>query len=355
MRYLFTGGGTMGSVTPLLATIPELQRLDAAYEGLWVCTKTGPEAGLLQAEGMTVRTIASGKLRRYFSLHNLTDLFRILVGFGQAWRLLGEWRPDVVVTAGSFVAVPVVWAAALRRVPVHVHQLDIRPGLANKLAAPFAKSLSVSFEKSVGDYAKPQPVWTGNPVRAAILGADRAEAARFFELDLAARPTVLVLGGGTGAVALNELVALAVPQVDRELNLIHLTGRGKQPAVPPGHHNYRAYEYLHGQMGLAFAAADLVVTRAGMGTLTELAALQKPTVIVPMPSSHQEDNAVFFEQAGAAETWDERQLTPGKLAGQLIALTADAGRRQQLGQAIGALTQPNSAARLAAELLAAAR
>lgn len=340
----------MGSVTSLLAVIPELKRLDPEYAGLWVCTTTGPEAGLLRADGVAVQTISSGKLRRYFSWRNVTDLFRILWGLIQAWRLLGRWQPDLVVSAGSFVAVPVVWAAALRRIPVHVHQLDIRPGLANRLSAPFAQSLSVSFEKSVGDYDRPEPVWTGNPVRAAILTADRGEAAAYFDLDLSARPTVLVLGGGTGATALNQLVAGAVPLLDQHLNLIHVTGRGKGLTVAGEPANYRQYEYLHGQMGLAYAAADLVVTRAGMGTLTELAALKKPVVIVPMLASHQEDNADLFTQAGAALTLPESLTTSLSLADCLRQLAADTERQARLVKAIFGLTQPDSTARLAAQL-----
>ncbi len=354
MRIVFTGGGTLGSVTPLVAAAAELRRLDPGVRLDWIGTRTGPEAGVVAAAGLDFHAISSGKLRRYFSFANFIDPFRIAAGFFQALGLLGRLRPDAVVSAGGFVAVPAVWAAAVRRIPVHVHQEDIRPGLANKLTAPFAASVSVAFESSLKDFAGRHPVWTGNPVRAELFTGSRQEARRLFGLE-EGTPTVLVIGGGTGAGSLNELVRKALPGLIPAVQVLHLTGRGKlaPPADAPS--RYRQIEFLGDDMRHAYAAADLVVTRAGMGVLTELAALGLPAVIVPMPDSHQEDNAAFFGRAGAAEIVSEKSTFSKAFAEAIVRLAGDRPRLDALRAAMSRLNRPDAASAVARMIMAAAR
>ena len=353
-RIAFAGGGTLGSVTPLLAAAAAVRELEPAAEFLWIGTAGGPEAGLVAAAGIPFRAVSSGKLRRYLAWRNLTDLGRIVRGFCQCWRLFGRWRPDVLASAGSFVAVPAVWAARLRGVPVHVHQMDIRPGLANRLTAPFAASVSVAFESSLRDFASRRPVWTGNPVRAGLFTGSRTEARRLFHLE-ADLPTVLVMGGGTGAVSLNDLVRRAAPALTAGCQVIHLTGRGKAetPAALPA--RYHQLEFLAEDMRHAYAAADLVVTRAGMGALTELAALGLPTAIVPMPDSHQEENAAWFAARGAAVVWNEKGSTAEGLAGAVLGLLRDAPRLEGLRSSLKRLNRADAAQALARLILASAR
>ncbi len=346
MRVVFTGGGTLGSVTPLIAAAAALRAGDPGVELSWIGTRSGPEAATVGEAGITFRSVSSGKLRRYFSLNNFADLFRIAAGFFQALGLLGRLRPDVVVSAGGFVAVPVVWAAAARRIPVHVHQEDIRPGLANRLTAPFAASFSVAFEKSLKDFAKRRPVWTGNPVRAELFTGSRAEARRLFGLE-EGTPTVLVIGGGTGAGTLNQLVRAALPGLTPAVQVLHLTGRGKLDPLPGAPARYHPIDFLGADMRHAYAAADLVVTRAGMGVLTELAALGLPAVIVPMPDSHQEDNAAFFERAGAAVVISEKKTFSKAFGEAVVGLAADRPRLEALRAAMSRLNRSDAAAALA--------
>ena len=160
-RVLYVGGGTLGSVTPLLAVQEVLGR--EGVEGRWVGTAEGPERVLVESAGMEFVVLPSAKVRRYFSVQNVVDGFRFVAGVWRAFRILGAWRPDVVVSAGSFVAVPVVIAAWLRGVPVHMHQLDLVPGLANRLSKPFASSVSVSFPELVAKFSG--SVMTGTPIR----------------------------------------------------------------------------------------------------------------------------------------------------------------------------------------------
>ncbi|OGL72913.1 hypothetical protein A3C96_00965 [Candidatus Uhrbacteria bacterium RIFCSPHIGHO2_02_FULL_60_10] len=349
MRFLFTGGGTLGSVTPLLAVAEEIRAVLPVAEILWVGTADGPESRLVGESGLTFRAVSAGRFRRYFTLRNVADLWRIARGFFEARRLLREYRPAVVVSAGGFVAVPVVWAAATLKIPVHVHQLDLRPGLANRLSLPFARSLSVSFEKSLRDFRRPAPVWTGTPVRRSLWSGDRQAAAKIFNLESDV-PTVLVTGGGTGAAALNDLVRRAAPAIAGRAQILHLTGLGKAVPWPDDRGRYRQREFLTGEMVQAYALADLVVTRAGIGALAEIAALGKPAVIVPIAGSHQEENAAYFAAAGTV-TVDERAASPKAFAELVIALLEDVPRRRAMGAGLMTLTKPNAAAAVAALVL----
>ncbi|MFA6603729.1 MAG: UDP-N-acetylglucosamine--N-acetylmuramyl-(pentapeptide) pyrophosphoryl-undecaprenol N-acetylglucosamine transferase [Patescibacteria group bacterium] len=344
-KIIFTGGGTLGSVTPLLAVAAVIRRADPRTDLVWIGTGSGPESRLVREAGMEFQAVSSGKFRRYLSGENFLDLFRILRGFGEAWILLGRLRAGVVVSAGGFVAVPVVWAAALRRIPVHIHQMDIGPGLANRLSAPFAASVSVALQKSLADFPRQHPVWTGNPVRPELFTGSAEEARRLFGL-VAGVPTVLILGGGTGATGLNSLVRAAVPALTPACQIIHLTGKGKATGEVAAD-RYHEIEFLTGEIRHAYAVADLVVTRAGMGALTELAALGKPTIIVPMPASHQEDNAAFYGREAGVPVVDERQVGPDGFAAQILMLLRSRERLASIGQSLARLNDPAAAAKLA--------
>lgn len=354
LRIVFTGGGTLGSVTPLLAVADELRRGRPDAEFLWIGTADGPEAALVREAGLPFRAVSAGKFRRAWDWRNFTDLYRIAQGFFQALPVLGRFRADAVVTAGGFVAVPVVWAAWLRRIPIHVHQLDLRPGLANRLSAPFARSLTVSFERSLHDYRRPRPVWTGTPIRRLALSGSAEEGRKLFGLR-AGHPVILVTGGGTGAAGLNALVRAAAPLLCAANDILHLTGRGKAEPRPDAPAGYHQVEFITDAMRHAYAAADLVVTRAGIGALTELAALGKPSVIVPLPGTHQEENAVFFAEAGGAMVLNERRISAEFFAERLIGLLHDPARLAAMGKDMKSLDRPDAAAAVAARILGLVR
>src|SRR3989339_1447610 len=165
MRILFSGGGTLGSVTPLIAIAQEIRKRQPQAEFLWLGTRNGPEISIVSRYGMPFEKIFSGKLRRYFSWHNFLDPFLILLGFFQALSTIIKFKPSAVMTAGGYVAVPVVWAAWLMRRPVTIHQEDVRPSITNKLTARFAGTITVTFQKSLADFPKGKTSWIGNPVR----------------------------------------------------------------------------------------------------------------------------------------------------------------------------------------------
>ena len=244
---------------------------------------------------------------------------------------------------------PPLVAAALGGVPVLIHQQDVAPGLANRLLVPFARRISVAFPESRRHFPRRRTVVVGNPVRADVLTGERERAIARFGLERDV-PTLLVTGGGTGALGLNERVAAAVPGLVAHCQVIHLTGRGR--AVPPAQPSprYHAYEFLVDEMKDALAVADLVVSRAGLGTLSELAALGKPMVLVPMPDSHQAANARAAARAGAARVVAQGDLTPDGLVALTRSLLADAAGRAALTAAARRLFPRDAAERLAGML-----
>lgn len=341
---LFAGGGTAGPVTPLLAVLEELraQKPDASFH--WIGTRRGPERPLVARMHVAFSAITAAKIDRFLSLRNLIAPFLFLISCWQAYRTLREVRPDVIVAAGAFVAVPVVLIGRLLHIPALIHQLDIRPGLANKLMAPFAKAITVTFEKSLQDFAGEKTFWTGAPVRREILQPQTDN------LNLRqGKKAVLIFGGGTGAQAINELVVNALDELTQVAEVIHITGKGKgKPVQRPG---YYPFEFLAAEMGEAYAKADLVVTRAGLGTFLELAALRKPAVIIPIPNSHQEDNAMILWEAKAALVLDQTGLSPQEFANAVLKLLGNEIEMARLSAQIAPFYRPSSARHIVEKIL----
>ena len=353
LRVLLAGGGSGGSATPVLAVAQALRRRDVSVEFLYVGTREGPEARLAAAQGIPFAGVEAGKLRRYWDVRNLTDPFRVLAGTAASYALVRRFRPRLAFAAGGFGAVPPMVAARLAGARTLIHQQDVEPGLANRLLVPFAERITVSLASSLAHFPRPRTAVTGNPVREEILSAEPGVAFTRLEIQPDA-PLVVVTGGGTGALALNRLVAAAAPRLVERTQVVHLMGRGRGVPALTASSRYRSIEFLVDEMPHLLAAATVVVSRAGMGTLTELAALGRPSLIVPMPGSHQWANAQAFARLGAIEVADQQALTPDSLAERVLSLLADAPRREQLGRALAASMPRNAADRIASELLALA-
>jgi len=347
-KILLSGGGTGGSVAPLLAVAEELKIPQTpfdkggknAFEFFWLGTKFGPEREMVEQAGIKFKEISGGKWRRYFSLKNFVDIFKIKLGFFQAFFIMLKWRPDLVMSAGSFISVPIVWAAWILRVPALIHQQDIHPGLANKLMAPLARTVTVTFEKSLIDYGK-KAIWIGNPTRRSL----EIPNPKFqFPNINNSLPVVLILGGGTGAAAINKLVEDGLSELTKFCQIIHVTGKDKpitncQLSIT----NYAQCEFLEAdKMAAAMKSADAVVTRAGLSFLSELSYLGKPTIIIPMPDSHQEANAAFFKANKAAVVVEQKYLTPKNFCEMIKALLEDEARRKQLAINIKQIMKPEA-------------
>ncbi|HZK66387.1 MAG TPA: undecaprenyldiphospho-muramoylpentapeptide beta-N-acetylglucosaminyltransferase [Chloroflexota bacterium] len=353
LRVLLAGGGSGGSSAPVLAVAQELRRRGEC-EFLYVGTSTGPERELVESLHIPFRSVSAGKLRRYWDVQNLLDLIRIPLGLAEAVAVVRGFRPQVAFAAGGFAAVPPLLAANLLGVPTVVHQQDVEPGLANRILAPFATRITVTFPSSLSHFPRHKTRMTGNPVREEVLKASPGEAGSLFGLEPGI-PLVLATGGGTGAVGLNQLVAGAAPSLTPTTQLLHITGRGKSMPAPAAGPRYRQLEFLAEGMGHALAASTLVVSRAGLSTLTELAALGKPSILIPMPGSHQNANAALFAREGAALLLREAELDSERLAGTILGLMADTARLEEMADRARALMPLGAESRIADEIVAVAR
>lgn len=332
MKIMFTGGGTLGSVTPLLAVAEEFPR----DEKLWLGTRTGPERVIIEGAGITFRPIPAGKLRRYLSVQTFFEPFRIAAGFFAALVQIRQFRPHVIVTAGGFVGVPVAWAARLCRVPVVVFHLDAELTLATRATA-WCASKVVSATGVVGEKI-------GVPVRSAI---EAARARRPNRSD--GQPTILVLGGGTGAQSLNEAIVKIGSELVKNAHILHVTGGRIDPtgsfAALRMTERYRQVEFLHEkELADAYASADIVISRAGMGAIGDLANVGIATILVPYPNSPQEANAEFVRRQGAALVATEGDV----ILNAVEDLIEDPTKRSDLGDRFHKLLPTNARARLVA-------
>jgi UDP-N-acetylglucosamine--N-acetylmuramyl-(pentapeptide) pyrophosphoryl-undecaprenol N-acetylglucosamine transferase len=328
-KVIFCGGGTLGPVTPLLAVIEAWRRHESCPDFIFVGTPRGPERELVEKERIRFETLPEAKLTRYPSLGWLFLPFKLGVALFAAWKILLNEKPSLIVSAGGYTAVPLIVVGRLLKIPSWIHQQDVRTILSNKLSAPFASLVTVAWNENLKDFSASKTKLIGNPVREAFLRASREEGAKFFGLD-SNKPTVLILGGGTGSLWLNQKVSEIIGELLKTANVIHLTGKGKMSEIKAD--GYRAFELLTEEMSLAFAVADLVVCRAGLGTITELAATRKPAIVIPLPNSPQEDNAIAISSASIVLRQSE---TDSQIFfGTIIELLKDQEKRNYFGRKI---------------------
>jgi len=339
-KIMLTGGGTAGSVTPLLVIAQRLQA-EGGFEFLFVGTKNGIEKEMVAGAKIFYTPIKYGKLRRYFSIKNFSDLFKIFIAFWQSIFLIIKYQPDLILSAGSFVSVPVIWAGWVLRRKILIHQQDIRPGLANKLMAPFADVITVTFEKSLLDYGE-KAIWTGNPSQLSFKNnlLSTEEIKNIFKLKNNL-PIILITGGGTGAEAINKLVAESLDELTKFSQIIHTTGKGKK--IFSETENYHQFEFLPiEEMTEALRISSLVVSRAGLGTLTEIASAKKPVIIIPMPDSHQEDNANYFAEKGGVIYLDQKKLNKKNFVDNIKSILTDQALKDKLSRNFSLVFKQNA-------------
>lgn len=339
-RILITGGGTAGTFTPLLAVVDWLRQHQPAAEWLFVGSSQGPESSLAEAAGIPFQAIPAGKLRRYWSAQNFYDVGNFWQGFAAARKIIRDWRPQVVLSAGSYVSVPVVWAAKLAGCRVLIHQQDVLPGLANRMMARFADRITVSFAQSKSSFPSRKVLVTGNPVRPDILKGSRDEGLKIFHLN-PGLPTLLVIGGSTGSQFINNLVGTTGYRLVQHWQVIHLTGSGRD-FVELEDERYHRYDFLTWQMPHAMAVADVVLNRAGLGTLSELAALARACIFIPMPNTHQEANARMLSDLKAGIVLDQAKLDPAEFVALMERLRDEPNERAYLGKNLHQLYRPDA-------------
>lgn len=313
-RIILTGGGTAGHVTPNIALIPRLKEM--GYDIQYIGSYNGIEKDLIEPFHIPYHGISSGKLRRYFSVQNFTDPFRVLKGLGEARKLIRELKPDVIFSKGGFVSVPVVLAGKQAKVPVIIHESDMTPGLANKIALPSATKVCCNFPETLEHLPKEKAHLTGSPIRQELLSGNKVAA-----MDLcgfsADKPVILVIGGSLGSVAVNSAVRAALPELLEHFQVVHLCGKGKLDESLTHTKGYKQFEYISSELRDIFALSDLVISRAGANAICELLALRKPNLLIPLSANASRGdqilNARSFERQGFSLVLEEEEVTKESL------------------------------------------
>ena len=332
-RIVLTGGGTAGHVSPNQALIPLL--LAEGWEIHYIGTKNGIERTLIEPmEGVTYHAVSSGKLRRYFDLKNFTDPFRVIAGAFQSVSIIRRLKPAVVFSKGGFVSVPVVAGAALCGVPVVMHESDITPGLANKLCKPFAKAVCTTFPECA-KLLGAKGIQTGTPLRAQIFSGTRARGLALAGFS-GERPVLMMIGGSLGAQTVNAVLREALPELTKRYDVLHICGKGNLAPELQEMPGYRQFEYLTSDLPDAFACADILLSRAGSNSLSEILALHKPALLIPYHSGRGDQvlNANSLKARGLAHVMLQSELTAQSLPPALDALWED---RELLIQRMSAL------------------
>ena len=308
-RIILTGGGTAGHVTPNIALLPGLQKL--GFDIHYIGSYNGIEKELITALGIPYHGIASGKLRRYFSMQNFTDPFRVLKGFGEAKKLIKELKPDVIFSKGGFVSVPVVIAGKQCKVPTIIHESDMTPGLANKLAMPSASKVCCNFPETLSHLPKDKAVLTGSPIRKELMLGDRKKALEFCGLT-EDKPVLLIMGGSQGSVIVNNAVRAILPQLLTDFSVIHLCGKGKVDDTLLNLKGYVQFEYIQKELNDLFALSDVILSRAGANAICEILALRKPNLLIPLSANASRGdqilNARSFERQGFSMVLEEEEI-----------------------------------------------
>ncbi len=309
---LLTGGGSAGHVTPNIALFPGLR--DRGYELHYIGLEDGIEHRLISEQGdVQFHSIEAGKLRRYFSLKNLTDPLKVVKGISQAKALIRDIKPDLVFSKGGFVSVPVVMAAK-GKCPIVCHESDFTPGLANRIASRYADKILVTFEDTL-KYTGGKGIHTGTPIRRELFCGNSTSGLRFLGFS-GEKPIILVMGGSLGAAALNDAIRASLYKLTQRFDIVHLCGKDKIDAsiAVPG---YRQYEYIGKELPDILAATTLIISRAGANALFEFLSLNKPALFVPLPKEASRGdqllNAEYARRKGYSMVLPQEDITPERL------------------------------------------
>lgn len=315
-KIVMTGGGTAGHVTPNIALMPSLRQ--KGYEIHYIGSYEGIEKRLIEEQNVPYYGISSGKLRRYFDPKNFSDPFKVIKGYGQSIKLLKKIKPDVVFSKGGFVSVPVILAARFCKIPAIIHESDLTPGLANKLAIPSATKVCCNFPETLNYLPKDKAILTGSPIRQELLNGDPKKAIELCHFESGEKPTILIIGGSLGSKAINTAVRELLPQLLEKYNVIHLCGKGNLDDSCNSVKGYAQFEYANKELADHFALSDLVISRAGANAICELLALRKPNILIPLSAAASRGdqilNAKSFKASGYSYVLEEENLSTSTLA-----------------------------------------
>lgn len=347
---VFTGGGTAGHVLPARAVIEQLAS-DSSLRFAWIGSRTGIERSMVESWGVPYHPVPSGKLRRYVSIRNVLDLFSVVFGVLASLGVLARLRPVLLFSKGGYVSVPPVVAARILGIPVFTHESDVGAGLATRINARFAQRVLVAYEdtrETLAPAYRDRVVVTGNPVRASVAQGRRAEGLGLLGFT-GERPVILFIGGSLGSAQINELVALLLPKLHAQCDIVHQ--RGNHPPSRSDDDHYRSFAFAAEAFPHYLAAATIVVCRAGAGTLWELAVTGKPAILIPLGAAgsrgDQIDNARYFAARNAAVVLEPPDDGADRLHREIERLLADPDLRAEIAGAVSNLALGNPAATIA--------
>lgn len=369
MKVLLVGGGSGGHVTPIKAIVLELMKGRHNPEMVMLCDRSFADQSrtLLHELPVQIKTIHSGKFRRYHTmsrweqlwrmdtLRNIGDLGLIVAGFFESLWFMWRWRPDVVFTKGGFVCVPAAMAAGMLRVPVVMHDSDAHPGLANRIVSRWAWRILTGAPLEFYNYPEEKARYVGTPIDMRFTEAyDMSAAKKKLGLD-PERPVIVVTGGGLGSITINDAVAeLGEEWLRNGWQIYHVAGQGNDAALKARFSSYDDYRIVafEAQMLPVLQAADVVIARAGATTLLELAALKKPTIIIPNPyltGGHQLKNAAVYDKADAAIVISE-ELLNDELSDAVALLVTDKAHAADISEKMHSLVRLDAAKEAADEI-----
>jgi UDP-N-acetylglucosamine--N-acetylmuramyl-(pentapeptide) pyrophosphoryl-undecaprenol N-acetylglucosamine transferase len=315
-KIIFTGGGSAGHVTPNIAIMEVF--LKEGWEIHYIGTKDGIEKRLIEKiKGVKYHEINAGKLRRYKSIENLKDPFRVIHGVGQSIAIIKRIKPDVIFSKGGFVSVPVVMGAWINRVPAIIHECDFTPGLANKIAIPFAKKVCVTFPDTLKHLKGNKGICTGTPIRKELLLGNKENGYKLcgFQLEQLGnvnKPIITMVGGSLGAKSINECLRRTINKLTVNFNVIHICGKGNLDEGLSGVEGYKQFEYLSEELPDILAVSDIIISRAGANSIFEFLALKKPNLLIPLPLSASRGdqilNAQYFEKCGYSKVLKQEEM-----------------------------------------------
>lgn len=366
VKIVVAGGGTGGHTQPAVATLSALRSIQR-FDAIWIGSHDGVERDIARQEGIPFYAVSTGKLRRYLSAQTIIDSLRLPLGVAQSLRILRDYQPDVVFATGGFVSVPAVAAARILRIPSLSHEQTAVIGLANRINLRCCSELAIAYASSrsmAGSSAKPIVV-TGNPVRETLLQGDPTRARQLFELD-PELPVVYVTGGARGAQALNVAVGQSLDALTEFAQVVHQTGPASangdyprllaaQGALPlDKRRRYHVREHIGPELADLFAAATLVVSRAGAGTVAEIATLGLPSILIPLPGAggdEQTRNARVLSDDAAALLLSQTELAPDRLVQEIRRLLDDEPARHAMAERALRHGHRDAAKKLALEIL----
>ncbi len=368
MKVVLTGGGTGGHFYPLIAVAQELLELaderNLVKPELYYLSNAPFDEEVLYEHDIEYHHVSAGKIRTYASIKNTSDFFKTLIGLPTALRILFKIYPDVVFSKGGYVSVPTVFAARLLRIPVFVHESDAIPGRANLWAAKFAARVGISYPETKELMPHPERVaYVGNPIRREMRLAATQGAHEFLQLapDV---PTILILGGSQGAQAINDVVLQALPDMLNKWQVIHQTGKNNYEALKtltdvqleshPYKNRYKPFPYLNAlALRMSAGIAALIVSRAGSGSIFEIANWEKPSILIPIPelvSRDQRHNAFAYARTGAADVIEQNNLTPHVLLSEVERVLGDSDLQKKMREGAKTFKRPEAAKVIAAEI-----